>query len=70
VTLQGASGAVVAFTRVDLFSALAHAGFIGLLFGSLTYLCMHTLPRMGEQDVGITSRTLQRPQPEVASAQR
>jgi cytochrome c oxidase assembly protein subunit 15 len=70
VVLQAASGAIVAFTEVDLFSALAHAGLIGLLFASLTYLCMHTIPRLGEQDVGITSPRLQRPQPEVAGVQR
>lgn len=43
VILQALSGAVVVFTHLDLFSAIAHAGLIGLLFGSLTYLCLHTL---------------------------
>lgn len=45
VVLQAGSGAIVAFTKVDLFSALAHAALAGLLFGSLTYMCMHVLPR-------------------------
>src|SRR5205807_1746088 len=37
VVLQATSGAIVVFTRVDLFAALAHAGLVGLLFGDLTY---------------------------------
>jgi heme a synthase len=45
VALQALSGAVVVFTRLDLFSALAHAATAGLLFGSLAYLCLHVLPR-------------------------
>jgi cytochrome c oxidase assembly protein subunit 15 len=44
VLLQAAAGAAVTLTRVDLFSALAHAGGAGLLFASLTYVCMHVLP--------------------------
>ena len=45
VVLQALSGAVVVLTRLDLFSALAHAALAGLLFGSLAYLCMHVMPR-------------------------
>jgi len=45
VILQALSGAVVVFTRLDIFSALAHAALAGLLFGSLSYLCLHVLPR-------------------------
>lgn len=45
VVLQVVAGAVVVWTDVDLFSALAHAGMVALMFGSLAYLCMHTLPR-------------------------
>jgi cytochrome c oxidase assembly protein subunit 15 len=44
VILQALSGAVVAFTGVDLFSALLHAGLVGLFFGALTYLCLHAIP--------------------------
>lgn len=44
IVLQALSGAVVAFTRVDLFSALAHAGLVGLFFATLTYLCLHAVP--------------------------
>lgn len=44
VIAQALSGAVVAFTSVDLFSALAHAALVGLFFGVLTYLCLHVLP--------------------------
>ncbi|GAC1462601.1 MAG: heme A synthase CtaA [Chloroflexota bacterium] len=44
VALQALSGAVVVFTRLDIFSALAHAALAGLLFGSLSYVCLHVLP--------------------------
>lgn len=43
VLLQAAAGAAVVLTHLDLFSALAHAGLAGLLFGSLSYLCLHVL---------------------------
>jgi heme a synthase len=45
VLLQASVGVVVVLTRVDLFSALAHAAMAGVLFGSLAYLCAHVLPR-------------------------
>ncbi len=45
VILQAISGAIVVFTDLDLFSALAHAALAGLTFGSLSYLCIQTLPR-------------------------
>jgi cytochrome c oxidase assembly protein subunit 15 len=45
IVLQAASGAAVVWTRVNLFSALAHSGLMALLFGSLAYLCLHALPR-------------------------
>lgn len=44
VVAQALSGAVVAFTSVDLFSALTHAALVGLFFGVLTYLCLHVVP--------------------------
>jgi cytochrome c oxidase assembly protein subunit 15 len=45
VLLQALAGAAVVWTRLDLFSALAHAAIVGLMFGALTYLCLHVLPR-------------------------
>jgi cytochrome c oxidase assembly protein subunit 15 len=45
VILQAGAGAVVVFTHLDLFSALAHAALAGLTFGALTTLCMQSLPR-------------------------
>lgn len=45
VILQSLSGAVVVFTRLDLFSALSHAALAGILFASLAYLCVHVLQR-------------------------
>ncbi len=45
VVAQALSGALVVFSRLALFSALAHAGIMALLFASLAYLCLHVLPR-------------------------
>ncbi len=45
VVLQAVAGAVVVFTHLDLFSALAHAALAGLTFGALSALCLETLPR-------------------------
>lgn len=45
VILQSLAGAVVVFTRLGLFSTLAHAAMVGLMFGCLSYLCLHALPR-------------------------
>ena len=42
---QVAAGAAVVWTGLDLFAALAHAALVGLMFGALTYLCVHVLPR-------------------------
>lgn len=41
VILQALAGALVAWTNMDLFSALLHAGLVALMFGSLAYLCLH-----------------------------
>lgn len=45
VVFQALAGAVVVFTHLDLFSALAHAALAGLTFGALSTLCLQTLPR-------------------------
>jgi heme A synthase len=45
VILQSLAGAAVVFTHLDLFSTLAHAAMVGLMFGCLSYLCLHVLPR-------------------------
>ncbi len=45
VILQSISGAAVAWTKLDIFSALAHAALVGLMFGSLSYLCLHVKRR-------------------------
>lgn len=42
---QSLSGASVVWTRLDLFASLSHAGLVGLMFGTLSYLCLHVLPR-------------------------
>ncbi|NSL50740.1 COX15/CtaA family protein [Calidifontibacillus erzurumensis] len=40
ITLQGLSGALIIFTKVDLYVALAHATFITILFCVLCYLVL------------------------------
>ena len=52
VFLQAFAGVLVVFTDTDLFAALAHAAFAGILFGSLTYVCVHVLPRSRPPDAG------------------
>jgi cytochrome c oxidase assembly protein subunit 15 len=44
VLLQSLAGAYVVFSNLGLFSALAHAGVMSLLFGSISYLCLQSLP--------------------------
>lgn len=44
VLLQSFSGAAVVWSRLEIFSTLAHAGIVTLLFGSLSYICYHLLP--------------------------
>jgi cytochrome c oxidase assembly protein subunit 15 len=45
VLMQALAGAAVVWTDMDIFSALAHAATVGLMFAALTYLSMHVLPR-------------------------
>ncbi len=61
VLLQSATGAAIVFSRLSLFSALAHAGIMALLFASLSYLCLHVLPRRAPE----TQRLAARPAPEA-----
>lgn len=44
ILLQSLSGALVVFTRLGLWSALAHAGIMALLFGSACAICLAVLP--------------------------
>ena len=63
VVLQSLSGALVVWTRLDVFSTLAHAGLVTLLFGSLSYICYHVLPlpRGAESRSEAASRTAPMP---------
>ena len=45
VLAQAMVGALVVFSQLSLFSKLAHAGLVALLFGALAYVCLQTLPR-------------------------
>jgi cytochrome c oxidase assembly protein subunit 15 len=45
VLAQGLSGAIVVWTRMDVFATLSHGMLVSLYFGTLCYLALHTLPR-------------------------
>lgn len=45
VLAQAVVGALVVFSQLSLFSRLAHAGLVALLFGALAYVCLQTLAR-------------------------
>lgn len=42
---QAGSGALVALSHMTLWSALLHGALITVVFGALSYLCLHVLPR-------------------------
>lgn len=55
--LQALSGAMIVWTRLGLFSALAHAAIMGLLFVSLAHVVRRTLqPVSRHQPVAATAR--------------
>ncbi len=45
VVVQSLAGAAVVLSGLNLFSALAHGTLATLLFGALSYMCFHVLPR-------------------------
>lgn len=45
VVAQSISGALVIWTRVDVFATMSHSVLVSLFFGTLAYLCIHVLPR-------------------------
>jgi cytochrome c oxidase assembly protein subunit 15 len=51
VVLQALIGAAVVWTNMDIFTALGHAAVVGLMFASLTYVCVHVLPRPVEEQI-------------------
>lgn len=68
VFLQAGAGAVVVFTHLDLFSALAHAALAGLTFGTLTILCLQSLPRPADVAVENSVPVFGRAHPEGIQA--
>jgi cytochrome c oxidase assembly protein subunit 15 len=42
---EAGSGALVALSHMALWSALLHGALISLVFGAVSYLCLHVLPR-------------------------
>jgi cytochrome c oxidase assembly protein subunit 15 len=59
VLLQSSAGAYVVFSNLGLFSALAHAGLMTLLFGSLSYLGLQSLPRLEPRSLPGRARAAQ-----------
>ncbi|MEZ4523115.1 MAG: heme A synthase [Thermomicrobiales bacterium] len=50
VIIQSLSGAIVVWTRLDVFATLSHGMFASLYFGTLCYLALHSLPRQRDAD--------------------
>jgi heme a synthase len=48
VIVLAISGGIVVLSQLNLFSGLTHAGLATLLFGSLSYIVLHILPRPAE----------------------
>ncbi len=49
VVCQAITGGIVVLSRLTILSTLAHSFFVALLFGTLTYMCMHTFPLVGDR---------------------
>ncbi|MBF6589237.1 MAG: heme A synthase [Ktedonobacterales bacterium] len=45
VVLQALEGAIIVYSKMEVFSTLAHGGLVALLFGALSALCLYVLPR-------------------------
>lgn len=50
ILIQGFSGAVVVWSRLDTFATISHGMFVSLYFGVLCYLALHTLPRQRDAE--------------------
>jgi heme a synthase len=70
VLAQALSGAIVVWTRVDLFSTLLHAALVGLLFGVLCYLAAHVISRQVRIEESVAQVERLRPEPSRAGAVR
>ncbi len=70
VLAQALAGAVVVFSRIAEYSQMLHAGLVALLFASLCYLGLHTLPRpaSARRVAPQTSRGMQRPNAQKSRA--
>lgn len=70
--LQSAAGAAIVFTRLSLYSALAHSIGVTLYFGALAYLCLNVLPRplAVRTDEATTQRTGEPARTPAAHSQR
>ncbi len=60
VLLQSLSGAIVVLSRLQVYSTLAHAGIVTLLFGALSYICYHVLPLPHRVSAGEVSESAAR----------
>lgn len=70
--LQSAAGAAIVFTRLSLYSALAHSAIITVYFGALAYICLNVLPRpLAARTAETTSQPVNTPTNlPIGSAQR
>ncbi|HLY31792.1 MAG TPA: COX15/CtaA family protein [Ktedonobacterales bacterium] len=58
VLAQALDGAFVVYSRLDIFSTLSHSAFVALLFGALSYMTLHVLPRPQAARVKTTSKRI------------
>jgi cytochrome c oxidase assembly protein subunit 15 len=50
IVAQALSGAIVVWTRLDVFATISHGIFVSLYFGALCYLALHSLPRQQDAE--------------------
>lgn len=50
ILAQAASGAIVVWSRLDVFATISHGIFVSLYFGALCYLALHSLPRQSDAE--------------------
>jgi cytochrome c oxidase assembly protein subunit 15 len=48
VAAQAVGGALIVLTQLDIFATMSHSVLVALFFGTLSFLCVHVLPRPAE----------------------
>jgi cytochrome c oxidase assembly protein subunit 15 len=48
VAAQAIGGALIVLTQLDFFATMSHSVLVALFFGTMTFMCVHVLPRPAE----------------------